>query len=1166
MRLSKSHLKKCVKIKDNLFPRSEIKIFRKNAEVKPSTTVASAVVSDNKLSTEVQPKAEVGSDNKLNADVRAKPEKNTSSEYRENEIKIQMLSKSLYQQIFKNSPLRKSADDNLIESYTKDLLKHGIKAGESPKIPDIQLKLPPFEGKDIEEHFLKIATDQSGCYLKLINSLCDMEDVPEMPSEWSMSTGWTFYHKNGPRSVPYPNETAMVFDIEVCMKAGSAPTLACALGTNGWYSWVSPHLFDDTTSTMEDRKYYQNDLIPMESTSIQSGNSLNDHMKTPKIIVGHNVSFDRARIKEQYWLNNTGTRFLDTMSLHVCVSGVTSYQRAMLKANKEMEDDDLAWSSVSSLNSLLEVYKLYCNGATLDKEQRNLFFEGELSDIRENFQSLVKYCATDVLATHSVLKNLFPLYKERFPHPATLAGMLEIGMAYLPVNSNWHRYINEANLTFEDLNIEAKYLLERRANEACRLMHNQSFKNDLWMWDQDWSTQKLKFNKGKPTKKTKQVDATEINESPALPPKTEEEEMDEDFLKLCSKFSHLIEKVKQLPVKRPLLPGYPAWYRKLCEKSTEKDWVPGPCNIGTGMQVAPKLLSLCWEGYPLHYIRGHGWGFLVPFKSSSEEDEVDSQIPLKKLIAKCPVVDTNTTASSAESDEAFWTLSKDVEVSLSKKDYYRKKKVDHTQGLYTGTGIWCDVELDGCCWFLKLPHKNGDAYKVGNPLARDFLNKFSENVLSGDGVTAEEVIKIARMLSYWRNNRDRIVAQMVVWSQRDRRLKNRMEFGAIIPQVVVCGTLTRRAMEPTWMTASNAQKERIGSELRGMVQAPPGYKFVGADVDSQELWIASVLGDADATGIHGATPLGWMTLSGSKSDGTDMHSVTAKAIGISRDHAKVINYARIYGAGQMFAERLLKQFNPTISDGEAKSKAFKMFAMTKGKKVFHLKEEFREDFIHKAYSKYDAQKVAAANKKTVKEMFEEGQWIGGSESAMFNRLEHISEMMQPVTPFLQCRLSRALEPQPDSEDRFLPTRVNWVVQSGAVDFLHLMLVCMRWLMGPNVRFCLSFHDEIRYLVRDEYAYNAALAMHITNLLTRSFCSKRIGLCDLPQSIAFFTSVEVDTVLRKESHLDCVTPSNVHGLSGGYGIPSGESLNVSQAIEKAGGMDLTQWDWHKSKNE
>jgi len=61
-------------------------------------------------------------------------------------------------------------------------------------------------------------------------------------------------------------------------------------------------------------------------------------------------------------------------------------------------------------------------------------------------------------------------------------------------------------------------------------------------------------------------------------------------------------------------------------------------------------------------------------------------------------------------------------------------------------------------------------------------------------------------------------------------------------------------------------------------------------------------------------------------------------------------------------------------------------------------------------------------------------------------------------------------------------------------------------------------------------------------------------------------VELDTVLRKESHIDCVTPSNVHGLSGGYGIPFGESLNISKAIEMAGGNDLTQWNWHKSKTQ
>lgn len=69
-----------------------------------------------------------------------------------------------------------------------------------------------------------------------------------------------------------------------------------------------------------------------------------------------------------------------------------------------------------------------------------------------------------------------------------------------------------------------------------------------------------------------------------------------------------------------------------------------------------------------------------------------------------------------------------------------------------------------------------------------------------------------------------------------------------------------------------------------------GYKFVGADVDSQELWIAALLGDAYFMGEHGATAMGWMTLQGKKSDGTDMHSRTAHTTNISRDHAKVLDW------------------------------------------------------------------------------------------------------------------------------------------------------------------------------------------------------------------------------------------------------------------------------------
>ena len=46
---------------------------------------------------------------------------------------------------------------------------------------------------------------------------------------------------------------------------------------------------------------------------------------------------------------------------------------------------------------------------------------------------------------------------------------------------------------------------------------------------------------------------------------------------------------------------------------------------------------------------------------------------------------------------------------------------------------------------------------------------------------------------------------------------------------------------------------------------------------------------------------------------------------------------------------------------------------------------------------------------------------------------------------------------------FMTSRVNWVVQSSGVDYLHLLLVCMNWLFTTyNIqgRFSISIHDEV----------------------------------------------------------------------------------------------------------
>ncbi|XP_014609662.1 PREDICTED: DNA polymerase subunit gamma-1, mitochondrial [Polistes canadensis] len=1086
---------------------------------------------------------------------------NINSITRFNEINMQMLSKPLHEYLFNKNEKHVHLPQDTIDSIKKNLQKYGINTENVKPIPDIDISLPPLKGKDLEEHFYNIAMEQIAPYLNIVNKIITV--VPEMPSKWLLQKGWTRYTSDGAECVNYPLEEEMILDVEVCMKEGPLPTLATAVTNKAWYGWVSPILVENVEGNFGSNYFTPNMLIPIESNADECGIKLNNYHQKPKIIIGHNVSYDRMKIKEQYWLNSTATRFIDTMSMHICVSGLNSYQRTILKSeqlNKSTEN----WVNSTSTNSLSEVHKLYC-GENISKEQRNIFVEGSLDDIREQFNDLMSYCASDVLATYRVFHKLFPIFQERFPHPVTFAGMLELGCAYLPVNSNWQRYLEEAESTYEDLNYESKIILTKRADTVCKLMHNEKYKENLWMWDQDWSTQNIKMKNSLSQKKLQELKEKENNNKEIKFVSSESyltDEEDEDPLQ--KEFSYLEETKYLLPARVPYMAGYPSWYRKLCPKHIDENWEPGPQLISTSMQITPKLLNLTWENYPLHYIKEHGWGILVPY---SDDLDVETKLPLKQLLEQCPL--SKSTNFQASTNDTMLTLNKEVEKDLYKVEFWRYKKREKADYdiKYKGSGIWCDVILDNSCYFFKLPHKDGINYNVGNPLAKDFLNKFSDNILAGLDSSATQILKIARKLSYWRNNRDRIMSQMVVWFEKhclpNNLKKHKIRYGAIIPQVVVCGTLTRRAVEPTWMTASNAHVERIGSELRSMIQAPPGYNIVGADVDSQELWIASIIGDAYYMKVHGATPFGWMTLIGNKSNGTDMHSVTAKAIGISRDHAKVINYARIYGAGQKFAERLLKQFNPTMAESEAVSKSRKMFALTKGNKVYTLKSEYiNEDFEDKKYSTYEAIKLAKAFNKPLKEMFNKSKWIGGSESAMFNRLEEIACSSNPVTPFLNCRLSRALENN-NEEEKYLPTKVNWVVQSGAVDFLHLMLVSMRWLMQDNARFCLSFHDEVRYLVPSRYKYNAALAMHITNLMTRSFCALRLGMNDLPMSVAFFASVEVDTVLRKESSQDSKTPSNPHGLESGYGIPIGESLDIHAALEKSG---RSLGSWHRTKRD
>uniref|UniRef100_A0A673TT22 DNA polymerase subunit gamma-1 n=1 Tax=Suricata suricatta TaxID=37032 RepID=A0A673TT22_SURSU len=1091
------------------------------------------------------------------------PSSEGGQQQRHSPLHIQMLSRGLHEQIFGRGA--EMPGEAAVRRSVEHLQRHGLWGQPATPLPDVELRLPPLYGGGLDQHFRLLAQKQSLPYLEAANSLLRAR-LPPRPPSWAWAEGWTRYGPAGEAEpVAIPEERALVFDVEVCLAEGTCPTLAVAISPSAWYSWCSRRLVEERYSWTS--RLSPADLIPLEVPARAGGPAQRDWQE--QLVVGHNVCFDRAHIREQYLIQGSHMRFLDTLSMHMAISGLSGFQRSLWMAAKQgkrkarhptqrgQKSHNKAngpvisswdWLDISSVNNLADVHSLYVGGPPLEKEPRELFVKGSMKDVRANFQDLMQYCAQDVWATYEVFQQQLPLFLERCPHPVTLAGMLEMGVSYLPVNQNWERYLAEAQSTYEELQREMKKSLMDLANDACQLVSGERYKEDPWLWDLEWDLQEFKQKKVK--RKRKEPTAASLlptegagapgdpkdQEDPG-PPSEEEEAQRGVMARTC--LEHLKGTVETLPKRPQHLPGHPgaieSLYRKHCLEQGKQQ--PEPQEAGLADEFLLADGGAMWQTV-------EELGCL----EAVAEAEAEAEARTERCGAAVPVQPPALTAAGGP--------------RASQPAYHH------------GNGPYNDVDIPGC-WFFKLPHKDGSSYNVGSPFAKDFLPKMEDGTLQAGpgGASGPRALEINKMISFWRNAHKRISSQMVVWLPRSAlpRAVTRHPhydeeglYGAILPQVVTAGTITRRAVEPTWLTASNARPDRVGSELKAMVQAPPGYVLVGADVDSQELWIAAVLGDAHFAGLHGCTAFGWMTLQGRKSRGTDLHSKTAAAVGISREHAKVFNYGRIYGAGQPFAERLLMQFNHRLTRQEAAEKAQQMYAVTKGLRRYRLSDEgewlVRElelpvDRTEDGWvSLQDVRRIQreASRKSHWKkwEVVAERAWMGGTESEMFNKLESIATSDAPCTPVLGCRVSRALEPAA-VQGEFMTSRVNWVVQSSAVDYLHLMLVAMKWLFEEfaiDGRFCISIHDEVRYLVREEDRYRAALALQVTNLLTRCMFAHKLGLNDLPQSVAFFSTVDIDQCLRKEVTMDCKTPSNPTGMERRYGIPQGEALDIYQIIE------------------
>ena len=457
-----------------------------------------------------------------------------------NELGVQLLSRKLHSQIFKNISFP-SPPPSYVQISRDHLRMHGLDPTQGSVLPDIGFQLPSLQGSNISEHFHRIGAHASEPWLTIANDFASLQ-LPPKPDNWHIQSGWTkYYHLSNGLSysehVDVPThdgkpENMLVFDVETMPNYHPYAVMACASSGNAWYAWISPWLLGESEDPQQ--------LI-----------SLGDPT-TPRVVVGHNVSYDRGRVLEEYSLDPSANRFIDTMALHVAVSGISSHQRpAWMKYRKlkdtedeqreeaveavkdllssvdkrqseevdtvkqeelrrlrqDMEDSLLLlqaengdvevseadisskrWEELTSANSLADVAKLHC-GIEMDKTIRKDFMTSDSQHIRDNLTDYLDYCAHDVSVTHSVYAVTLPAFLIACPHPISFAGILTMGSSFLTVDQNWESYLEKAETVYREMEETVETKLRKLAEDARLLMDGDDKKwvDDPWLSQLDWT-------------------------------------------------------------------------------------------------------------------------------------------------------------------------------------------------------------------------------------------------------------------------------------------------------------------------------------------------------------------------------------------------------------------------------------------------------------------------------------------------------------------------------------------------------------------------------------------------------------------------------------------------------------------------------------------------------
>lgn len=167
-----------------------------------------------------------------------------------------------------------------------------------------------------------------------------------------------------------------------------------------------------------------------------------------KIILGHNVGYDRAKTADEYFsFKNSKSFYIDTIALYHARYARTFKVRdnELGRAQEPLFDGNLSdklYSKYTSYNfQLSSLYKTQFK-KDLIKDVRKIFDSTSKDLVVENFNECMHYCAKDVEATHDLFTVFWAKFLKKFTHPLEFIAMKELGNHKVTLNKeNWTSFV-----------------------------------------------------------------------------------------------------------------------------------------------------------------------------------------------------------------------------------------------------------------------------------------------------------------------------------------------------------------------------------------------------------------------------------------------------------------------------------------------------------------------------------------------------------------------------------------------------------------------------------------------------------------------------------------------------------------------------------------------------